>query len=268
MGGLHVTPRDSDNPINAGAGLIAPAAIVDVSNGSFGMLSTIIVDLDGDGLEARRMKKAKAAFDMDGDHIADDTGWVSGGDGLLVIDRDGDGKITGPSEASFLSEKTDAKSAWDGLAVLDNNKDGKIGKTDTRFAELKVWTDANANGVTDMGELKTLTELGIKEIALASAPVDADVKLGYNAPLSTALFTRENGVTGTIGNVSLAFDPSSEESGPLQGVTTPASLDLQSAASQLLQAMSSFAGGLSDGSLQSIAANSQNGLDLLAASAA
>ncbi|MFC3792578.1 Calx-beta domain-containing protein [Sphingobium agri] len=268
-GRLHVRRRDADNPLNPGAGQIAPAAIVETSNGFVGMLSTIIVDLDNDGLEARRMKKTRAAFDMDGDTIADDTGWVSGGDGLLVIDRDGDGRITGPSEISFLSEKADAKSAWDALAVLDNNRDGKLSSTDARFGELKVWKDENSNGVSEEGELKTLADLGIKEIGLATAAADSTVRLGYNIPLSTALFTRENGVTGTIGNVALAFDPSSADSGSTAAdVTSPPALATQTAASQLLQAMSSFGAAGSDGSLQSIAANGQNSLDLLAASAA
>jgi hypothetical protein len=32
---------------------------------------------------------------------------------------------------------------------------------DVRFGELKVWVDANGNGITDAGELKTLAEVGI-----------------------------------------------------------------------------------------------------------
>jgi len=212
------------------------------------------------------MGKTGAAFDMDGDGILDDTGWVSDGDGLLVIDRNGDNEITGPSEISFLSEKADAKSAWDALSTLDNNKDGKLNSTDARFGELKVWSDRNANGATDNGELSSLTDLGISEISLAASAIDSNAKLGYNVPLSTATFKRANGVTGTIGNVALAFDPSSKKA----EATTPsgATLATQVAASQLLQAMSSFGAAASDGSLQAATQYQQNGLDWLAASAA
>jgi Ca2+-binding RTX toxin-like protein len=266
-GALHVTPRNANGPLNAGAGLISPAAILDFANSHVGMLSTILVDLDGDGLEARRRSKTDAAFDMDGDGTADDTGWVSGGDGLLVIDRNSDEKITAPSEISFLSEKTDAKSAWDALGILDNNKDGKLSAADARFGELKVWKDSDDNGVTDEGELKSLVDLGITEIALASSAIDSSAKLGFNVPLSTATFKWTNGVTGTIGNVALAFDPSSTQP-PTPPASSSGALASQAAASQLLQAMSSFGAGASDGSLTSFAANQQNGLDFLAASAA
>jgi hypothetical protein len=203
--------------------------MVSFDNGTVGMLSAIIVDLDGDGLEARQRSKTNARFDMDADGAPDDTGWVSGGDGLLVIDRDGDGAITHASEISFLAEKENAKTAWDGLGVLDANKDGKINATDARFGDLKVWQDANHNGISDVGELKSLAEVGIKEIALATTAVGEAAKLGKNLPLTTAVYTRDNGQTATIGNVAFAFEPSSARN------------DAAQAAARLAQAMSTFA---------------------------
>ncbi len=41
-----------------------------------------------------------------------------------------------------------------------------IDKNDSRFSDLRVWIDANHNGKTDSGELKTLDELGITSISL------------------------------------------------------------------------------------------------------
>lgn len=227
--GVRLIPRQAEGAISASAGLIGPASMVSFGNGTVGMLSAIIVDLDGDGLEARQRSKAHARFDMDADGTPDDTGWVSGGDGLLVIDRDGDGAITHASEISFLAEKENAKTAWDGLGVLDANKDGKINATDARFGDLKVWQDANHNGISDVGELKSLAEVGIKEIALATTAVGEAAKLGKNLPLTTAVYTRDNGQTATIGNVSFAFEPSSARN------------DAAQAAARLAQAMSTFA---------------------------
>lgn len=254
--GIHVVPRDAQGPIASGAGLVGPAATLEFRNGDVGMLSAVILDLDGDGIEARRRTKTSARFDMDGDGNADDTGWVSGGDGLLVIDRDGDGAITGASEISFLSEKENAKSAWDGLSVLDNTRDGKINTSDARFGELRIWQDSNANGVTDQGELKSLADLGITEISLASSVVGESAKPGRNLPLSLATFTRENGVTATIGNVAFAFEPSSGQT------------QAQQAASRLAQAMSTFAANAGDSALSSRLADQLPGMDLLTASAA
>ncbi|OBX49862.1 hypothetical protein A9Z65_08500 [Moraxella nonliquefaciens] len=61
----------------------------------------IILDLDGNGVG--RVSKfgvlfvmnGGAMFDHDGDGIAIVTSWVSGADGLLVLDRNGDGVIMG-----------------------------------------------------------------------------------------------------------------------------------------------------------------------------
>ncbi|WP_296201287.1 cadherin domain-containing protein [Sphingorhabdus sp.] len=252
----RVTARHAQGVVDAAAGQIAPAAILSFNNRTIGMLSTILVDLDGDGLEARNAKRTNASFDMDADGIADDTGWVSGGDGMLVIDRDGDGAITHASELSFLSEKEDATSAWDGLSVLDNTRDGKIDAQDARFGELKIWADRNGDGISQADELKSLTDMGITEIALRATATNESARPGNNMPLSTATFKWANGVTATIGNVALAFDPSSavtktEEAPATPTVPTPDENAAALAASRLMQAMSAFGSGAGDDSLSS-----------------
>ena len=63
----------------------------------------------------------------------------------------------------------------------------------------------NRNGVTDSGELKSLTELGIKSIGLSAHNLDGQVKIGSNALISTAVFTRTDGTTGTVGDTALSF---------------------------------------------------------------
>lgn len=254
--GVHVIAREAEGPVAAGAGLIGPASIIEFGNASVGMLSAILIDLDGDGLEARKRSKTDARFDMDGDGTTDDTGWVADGDGLLVIDRNGDGAITHASEISFLAEKENAKSAWDGLGVLDANKDGKINATDTRFGDLKVWQDANHNGVSDAGELHGLTDLGIKEISLTSTTVGEAAKIGRNLPLTTSVYTKDNGVTATIGNVALAFDPSSAQAEAAQ------------AAARLAQAMSTFGTSGTESALTGKLADLTTSYDMLTASAA
>ncbi|MFU0869548.1 hypothetical protein ACM26C_24410, partial [Kluyvera ascorbata] len=45
--------------------------------------SPIILDLDGDGIETRSLQDG-IFFDHDGNHFAENTGWVSADDGLLV----------------------------------------------------------------------------------------------------------------------------------------------------------------------------------------
>jgi hypothetical protein len=144
---------------------------------------------------------------MNGDGIADDTGWTGKGDGFLVIDRNNDGKISHASELSFASEDKNAKSDLEALAALDNNGDRVLDAKDVRFKELKVWVDANGNGVTDAGELKTLEEVGITSIGLVGSNLEGTAKVGENVLISTSTFTRANGSTGTLGNAALAYTP-------------------------------------------------------------
>jgi len=208
-GSARIIPREANGLLSADAGRVAGASIVSFGNFELGLLSTIILDLDGDGLEARSRRKASASFDMNGDGIADDTGWVAGGDGMLVIDRDGDGTISHVSEISFLSEGDDVRNSWAGLAALDNNRDNRIDATDARFGELLVWVDRNGDGISQADELRTLAEVGITQINLRNLATTDTVKAGQNIAASTATFEWEGGLTGTIGDVFLAFEASS-----------------------------------------------------------
>jgi Ca2+-binding RTX toxin-like protein len=206
-GAMYLTPKKTRGDIDVRAGLLSAASILNFKDKSYGLLSPIILDLDGDGIEMQSIGRARARFDMNGDGVADDTGWVGRGDGFLVIDRDGNGLITDNSELSFAGEDSEAASDLEALAALDNNGDGVLNETDVRFGELKVWVDSNGNGITDSGELKTLTELGITEIGLRGRNLEGSARVGDNILLSTATFTRSNGTTGTLGNAALAFRP-------------------------------------------------------------
>ena|GEM_PF-1733830 len=219
-GTLSIVPAKTKGVLDGRAGAIGPATMLTFRNRQIGMLAPVVLDLDGDGVELVSSKKARARFDMNGDGVFDDTGWVGRGDGLLVIDRDGDGRISGPSELSFLAEKAGAKSDLDALSALDSNRDGKIDSSDARFGELKVWVDANRNGATDSGELRTLADHGIASIGLSSSANRQTAKIGDNVVLSTGTFTRTDGSTGTLADAALAFRPG--RGGGAAGAAAPA----------------------------------------------
>jgi hypothetical protein len=42
-----------------------------------------------------------------------------------------------------------------------------INASDTNFNKLRVWQDVNSNGISEVGELKTLAQVGITSISLA-----------------------------------------------------------------------------------------------------
>lgn len=63
------------------------------------------------------------------------------------------------------------KNGFLALAVYDlpasgGNGDGVIDSQDAIFPKLKVWVDLNHNGVSDPGELISLSDLGITSISL------------------------------------------------------------------------------------------------------
>ena len=189
-------------------GAVAAAGIFSFRNRQVGMLAPIILDLAGDGVRLKSRGDLKARFDMDGDGVADRTGWVGKGQGILVVDRDGDGRISNGAELSFFLEKPDAKSGLEALASLDADRNGVVDSADARFGQLKVWVDQNRNGVSEAGELKSLEELGIVEIGVIGQPVEQRARAERNIVLSTATFGRADGTTGTLADVALAFKPS------------------------------------------------------------
>ncbi len=227
--------------VDARAGLIGPATVTQFKDISYGVLTPFILDLDGEGIETRSIKKAKASFDMNGDGAKDDTAWVGKGDGFLVIDRDGDGQIAGAAELGFLAEKQGAATSFEGLAILDSNKDGKLDASDKRFGELRVWVDADGDGVTDEGELKTLAQHGIVSIGLSVRAVNRVLGgIGDDGVIATSTFTRSDGSVATLGSTLLSYRPSKtmtstssipvpgKELGPLEN---PFALPLDDAAS-------------------------------------
>ena len=210
-GAMVLTDKKAKGMVDPGANRLGASVALAFKGKTYGMLGAVVLDLDGSGIDLRRSGKSNAVFDMDGDGNGDDTGWTSARDGILVIDRDGDGLITHAAELSLAAEDDEAMSALEGLARLDSNGDAKIDASDARFGELRVWVDANANGATDAGELRTLAEAGIIAIGLrATAARDYTIKAGDNAVLATATFTRANGTTGTAGDVSFGFRPGNE----------------------------------------------------------
>lgn len=266
-GSVQITPRSVNGPLSADAGLIAPASTYAIGNRNIGTLSTILLDLDGDGLEARRSGKSKAWFDMNGDGVVDDTGWMSGGDGMLVIDRDGNGLINDTSEITFLPERENATSAWDGLGVLDENGDGRISAVDTRFGELAVWVDSNQDGISQGDEIRSLTDLGIRDISLNQRSTSDSAKVGNNLALSTSTFTWSNGVTATIGNVALGFEVN-PAAPPAPAPMSPGQLSTAMAGARLAEAMSVF-GADASGSVTGISGVDKAGtMDWLSVSAA
>ena len=161
-------------------------------------IDPILLDLDGNGFAFG----ANAAFDINADGIVDRVTWNSSNDGILAVDLDGNGKIDSGREM-FTPQFAggDFASGAAALASLDGNGDGVIDARDAAFSELLVWRDANANGVTDAGELSTLVEQGITSISTATAT--ADQMIDDQSVVGRGTFTRADGRTGDYVEVQL-----------------------------------------------------------------
>jgi Ca2+-binding RTX toxin-like protein len=79
------------------------------------------------------------------------------------------------------------------LKSLDSNNDNAFTALDAAWTNVKVWVDADHDGVTDAGELKTLDALGITRINLVPTRQSGLVN-GGNEVLATGTFV-QNGVT-------------------------------------------------------------------------
>ena len=131
--------------------------------------SPLIIDLNGDGVQTTSLQQSAVFFDLNGDGFAQNTAWVSPEDGLLVLDRNANGSIDNITEL-FGSSTQDG---FTQLRALDDNGDGVIDTADAAFNDLRVWIDANSDGISQSDELKTLVELGITVIDATAAIVNA-----------------------------------------------------------------------------------------------
>ncbi|MBT9317164.1 SdrD B-like domain-containing protein [Leptothoe spongobia] len=126
---------------------------------NYAVYSPISFDLNGDGIQTVSIDQG-VMFDMLNTGTAVNTGWLSGEDGFLAIDNNGDGLISSRAELF-------GGGVGEGFAKLesfDSNGDGLVNESDDMFADLRLWQDSNENGVTDSGELVSLTTAGITDL--------------------------------------------------------------------------------------------------------
>lgn len=175
------------------------------SNQSYTITYPVIFDLDGDGVELTSIDESRAWFDMAGDGKLYKSGWAGADDGLLVVDENGDGKIT-VKEMAFASRTVADDTDLAALASeFDTNKNGRLESGDTQFAKFRVWKDANGNAETDAGELMTLAQAKVASVGLQPNPVSFDIE--GNKVAGFATYTKTDGMTGSLADAGFAYDP-------------------------------------------------------------
>ena len=167
----------------------------------------IAVDIAGDGVDYLPMDAGVVFTDQStGESV--NTAWVGPEDGMLVIDANNSGTVDEAREYVFTEWSETAQTDMEAVAeVFDTNQDGVLDAQDERFDEFAVWQDADSDGVTDEGELTSLTDLGIESIALnyaedseSGTAADGDVVIHGQ---SEVVFT--DGTTTTAEDTSFAI---------------------------------------------------------------
>ncbi|MCG6537659.1 MAG: C40 family peptidase, partial [Syntrophales bacterium LBB04] len=171
-------------------------------------LDPLILDLDGDGIETVASTNG-AYFDHDGNGFAERTGWTSAHDGLLVMDRNGDGIINNGGELfgdqTILHNGRMATDSFQALSDLDDNGDGRIDTNDTAFSQLKIWQDRDGDGYSSADELKTLAEMGINALNTTHGITNTPDGHG-NTQIQAGTYIKTDGTTGQMGGVVLQRD--------------------------------------------------------------
>ncbi len=165
--------------------------------------SPLVIDMNGNGIElVSERDKGSVYWDIDNDGLRESSGWVKPTDALLAMDRNSNGTIDNNSE--LFGNVTGSPNGFTTLAQLDSNKDKQITNADTNWSKLRVWLDANSDGVSQSSELFTLDSKGIKSINLNYTDVFYQLAGNNIRQESTVAFT--NNTTSKIVDAWFGYD--------------------------------------------------------------
>jgi hypothetical protein len=168
----------------------------------------LVLDL-GSGIQTTTLQGG-VFFDNQNNGFAENTAWVGANTGILVNDPT-DAPITNGSQmfgtSTSLSGGGYAADGFAALADLDSNHDGVINSSDSAWSGLRVWVDANGDGVTESGELETMSAAGIASISLTTTNTSTTDANG-NYIGKTASYSLVGGGTREVADASFQTDPS------------------------------------------------------------
>ena len=151
-----------------------------------------------DGLTVNDMvdRTARVRFDADGSGELKSWSWISPDAAWLVYDQKQSGAIT--SALQLFGNVTFWlfwENGYQALATLDDNGDGKL--TGSELRHLALWRDSNCNGISDLGEVTSLSAEGIVELSCKYTEKNQSDNYRAMSP---------NGVKFSDGRVRRTFD--------------------------------------------------------------
>ena len=135
--------------------------------------SPILINLERNGSDHLTSLERGVRFDLMARGVRDRTSWTTAGTrvAFLVLDRNGNGVIDDGTElfgtSTPLANGNVARNGFEALYDLDGGpgvSDWQIDSRDAVYNQLRLWVDANHNGVSEPQELQTLQEGGVTVI--------------------------------------------------------------------------------------------------------
>lgn len=133
-------------------------------------IDPLVLDLNGDGVKMTDYATNPVLFDTNHSGSLHQTGWISATDGILVADTNNStthridisqtiseyygGQVGRNGEAGTKGRDANGKAftnGFDALKTFDANKDGVFDNKDSAWANLRVWVDANHDGIVNVG---------------------------------------------------------------------------------------------------------------------
>ena len=156
----------------------------------------LVINLGGD---VTSVSDQNFYFDLDGDGEKEFISSLTGNNGFLALDKNGDGIVNDGTE--LFGTKTG--NGFDELAEYDTDGDGWIDEDDDIFDKLKVWVRDPAGD-----RLLSLKDAGVGAINLMNSDTEFSLKNEMNKTnaiiRSTGMFLFEDGRAGTLQQIDLA----------------------------------------------------------------
>jgi hypothetical protein len=157
----------------------------------------LALDLDGNGLKTSGVA-AGVQFDLNADGHVDRASVATGGDALLALDRNANGRIDDGREL-FGDQNGDAN-GFAALSVFDDNRDGRIDAQDAVYSRLQLLSF----GADGSQQLAGLVDAGVRAISLGYQVAATDLASG-DSIREVSGFERLDGSRGTAADLLLGF---------------------------------------------------------------